>query len=236
MIRVVTSDQGGLVTTLLAAPTNTLSTAWVFVNRGCVVIATGNGGGTNNRGDSQPFCQPGVWMQLAAPNGGAPASEFIVFADDEPGYLQCTYQEPCDFYVANVSITEIPPPPKQLTVIKTLVHPSSQSLRLFNLQIDGKTVLANSNGGSTGPQSVTPGTHKVSETGGTGTVIGDFYKVIGGDCSPDGTVTVEAGQSKTCTITNYDNYGGCAVGSKCCEPGGDMKGCRLCVTPPKQCP
>jgi subtilase family serine protease len=124
----------------------------------------------------------------------------------------------------------------QLAVTKVLVHPWWRSLRLFNLQIDGVTVQANSNGGSTGPRVVSPGLHKVGETGGTGTILGDFYTVIGGDCAGDGTVSLAAGQSKACTITNYDNYGGCAEGSTCCEPGALMNACRLCVKPPVQCP
>jgi len=58
--------------------------------------------------------------------------------------------------------------PTQLTVNKILVHPDHNHLRLFNLKIDGVTVRANVNAGSSGPQTVTPGNHTVSETGGYG--------------------------------------------------------------------
>jgi len=117
----------------------------------------------------------------------------------------------------------------ELTVNKVLVHPWTQSMRLFNLQIDGITVRANVNGGSSGPQIVSAGKHTVGETGGTGTGLGAFFTVIGGDCADDGTVSLAPGESKTCTITNYDNYGGCKVGYHCSEPGDGKRGCLQCT-------
>lgn len=119
------------------------------------------------------------------------------------------------------------PPALQLTVRKILVHPYSQSFRRFNLQIDGVTVLANTNAGSTGPRTVTPGVHTVGETGGTGTSLGAFHTVIGADCAANGSVTLAPGDNKTCTITNFDNFGGCPAQSpRCCEPGTGEQGCR----------
>jgi alpha-tubulin suppressor-like RCC1 family protein len=122
----------------------------------------------------------------------------------------------------------IQPPPTTLTVLKILKHPTNQ-LRLFNLRIDGVTVLSNSNGGSTGPQTVSPGNHTVDETGGTGTNLNVFFTVIGGDCAPDGTVSLALGDHKTCTITNFDNTGPCATSKQCCEPGTGTQGCQKCV-------
>ncbi len=123
-----------------------------------------------------------------------------------------------------------------LTVNKILVHPDHNRLRLFNLQIDGVTVRANVNAGSTGPQLVGSGNHTVGETGGTGTNIFEFHTVIGGNCAEDGTVTLAPGDSKTCTITNYDNFGGCKSGRVCCEPGDGEKGCLVCSLPGQGCP
>ena len=97
--------------------------------------------------------------------------------------------------------------PSHLTVDKILVHPDHNQLRLFNLQIDGVTVRANVNAGSTGPQRVGSGAHTVGETGGTGTSLAQFHTVIGGACADDGTVILAPGDSKTCTITNFDNFG-----------------------------
>ena len=136
-------------------------------------------------------------------------------------------------------------PTTQLTVNKILKHPDHNHLRLFDLQIDGVTVRANVNSGSTGPQAVSPGDHTVSERGGNGTSLGDFGTVIGGACAADGTVTLAQGDSKTCTITNYDHAGGCPSGSICCEPGDGTEDCEpphcssaclRCSPPGGQCP
>jgi hypothetical protein len=130
-------------------------------------------------------------------------------------------------WIASFSLTT-------LAVNKILVHPDHNHLRLFNLQIDGTTVRANVNAGSTGPQIVRPGNHTVGETGGTGTSLAIFHTVIGGDCAANGTVSLGLGDRKTCTITNYDHAGGCA--GVCCEPGVGTDGCKLCRPSTGQCP
>jgi hypothetical protein len=113
----------------------------------------------------------------------------------------------------------------QLTVNEILEHPDHNHQRLFNLKIDGDTVLANGTG-SSGPRTVSPGNHTVSETGGTGTKLGAFDTVIGGDCAANGAVTLAQGDNKICTITNYDHFGGCS--DRCCEPGSGTQGCQKC--------
>jgi Regulator of chromosome condensation (RCC1) repeat len=132
------------------------------------------------------------------------------------------------------SLALVPSPP-ELTVFKILEHPDPNHLRLFNLKIDGVVVGTNVNSGSTTPQPVSPGTHTVSEEGGTGTPLTAFTTVIGGDCAAEGTVNLAFRDKKTCTITNYDNEGGCAVGSLCCESGTGTEACRRCALP-GQCP
>jgi probable HAF family extracellular repeat protein len=114
-------------------------------------------------------------------------------------------------------------PITQLTVNKILKHPDHNHLRLFNLQIDGVTVKEKINSGSSGPQTVSIGTHTVSETGAPGTPLSAFGTVIGGDCAADGTVTLAEGDNKICTITNYDHLGGCPT--TCCEPGDGTEDC-----------
>ena len=127
-------------------------------------------------------------------------------------------------------------PPTQLVLTKVLVHPDIHHLRLFNLQIDGVTVLSNTNGGST-VQTVSPGNHKVAETGGTGTPLSAFETVIGGSCAADGTVNLIVGDTKSCTITNYDHAGGCTVQRPiCCEPGDGQNGCLKCIALGHECP
>jgi alpha-tubulin suppressor-like RCC1 family protein len=127
-------------------------------------------------------------------------------------------------------------PLTQLTVQKILVHPDRNRLRLFNLRIDGVTVAANINAGTTDPHLVSPGNHTVGETGGTNTPIGAFHIVIGGDCADNGIVSLALGDSKTCTITNYDNFGGCRSGRICCEPGSGTEGCLVCSEVGAGCP
>ena len=126
-------------------------------------------------------------------------------------------------------------PRAYLNVGVVLVHPDTHHLRLFNLRIDGVVVRANTNGNS-GFQPVTPGNHTVDETGGTGTNLGAFFTVIGGDCAADGTVSLALGDHKTCTITNYENAGGCPSQAICCEPGDGTQGCLVCSKPKHGCP
>src|SRR5262249_656351 len=127
-------------------------------------------------------------------------------------------------------------PQAYLNVRNILVHPDTHHLRLFNLRIDGVVVRANDNGGNTGFQPVSPGNHTVDETGGTGTPLGAFTTVIGGDCAADGTVNLALGGVKICTITNYDHEGGCARQAICCEPGDGTHGCLKCSLPGRGCP
>jgi hypothetical protein len=121
-----------------------------------------------------------------------------------------------------------------LTVNAILVHPDPHYLHLFNLQIDGFTVRANANGGSTGPQIVAPGNHTVGETPGIGTHL--LPRIIGGACADDGTVSLALGDNKFCTITIYDPSGGCRSQSICCEPGDDFEKCLVCSKPGQGCP
>jgi hypothetical protein len=112
-----------------------------------------------------------------------------------------------------------------------------QHLRLFNLQIDGVTVAAGNNGGVVRPQVLTPGIHRVTETGGTGTSLGDFSTEFGASCAADGTVAIGPDELLACTITNYDNLGGCpSQRPHCCEAGDGREGCRLCIASGQQCP
>ena len=90
-----------------------------------------------------------------------------------------------------------------LTVNKVCV-PTSDTGK-FNLRIDGSNAGTGADascGGTTGAVEVTIGAHTVSETAGTGTNLGDYASLIGGDCAADGTVSLAAGQNKVCTITN----------------------------------
>ena len=91
--------------------------------------------------------------------------------------------------------------PAQLKVVKACT-PSDDPGR-FNLRIDGvvrKTDAAC--GTDTGFVDVNAGTHVVSETAGTGTVLSDYIATINSNCTANGSVTLALGEQKTCTITN----------------------------------
>jgi hypothetical protein len=87
-----------------------------------------------------------------------------------------------------------------LTVTKTLVP--SNDTGTFNLQINGTTYATGGNGTSTGPQSANVGSNTVGETAAGSTNLANYTTLIGGDCAADGTITLAAGDNKTCTITN----------------------------------
>src|SRR6185436_16717709 len=61
------------------------------------------------------------------------------------------------------------------------------------LFVDGNSVTSGVKNTSTA------GAHTVSETTDSG-----YAATIGGDCAADGTITLAAGDDKTCTITNDD--------------------------------
>ena len=99
-----------------------------------------------------------------------------------------------------ITNTRIPPPATTIRVNKAC-DPLEDGGR-FNLKIDGKVAATVSCGGSTGVVDVSPGSHTVSESGANGTDISGYTSVIGGDCGPDGTITVATGDAGICLITN----------------------------------
>ncbi len=90
--------------------------------------------------------------------------------------------------------------PPKLKVTK-LLAPTSD-FGTFNLTIDGIIhKAAASHNGTTGFIDVSIGTHTVGETIAAGT-LSNYIATIGGDCASDGTITLAAGETKECTITN----------------------------------
>lgn len=97
-------------------------------------------------------------------------------------------------------------PTGTLTVTKQL-SPESD-LGLFNLLVDGNTEATNvGDGGTTGALTLDAGDYTVSETAGTATDLNNYVSEIGGDCDLQGNVTVPAGGSAQCTITNTRKTG-----------------------------
>lgn len=94
----------------------------------------------------------------------------------------------------NTTITKATCAPT-LTVTKTVTNDNggTKVVANFPLFIDG--------GGVTSEEvnTVTAGSHTVSETSDSG-----YTATIGGDCTTEGAITLVAGESATCTITNDD--------------------------------
>jgi len=83
-----------------------------------------------------------------------------------------------------------------LTVTKTVVNDNGGTKTVFDfpLFVNGIPVVSGAS------NTLTPGMYIVSETNDPGYAA----SVWGGDCAPDGTITLAAGDNKTCTITNDD--------------------------------
>lgn len=89
----------------------------------------------------------------------------------------------------------------KLTVKKVLI-PSSDAGR-FNLQIDGITYASNvGDEGTTGKITVSAESHQVGESVVDATNPDDYDYAFGGDCSSTGSITLNDGDDKTCTIIN----------------------------------
>jgi len=104
-----------------------------------------------------------------------------------------------------------------ITVAKVCV-PSTDT-GTFDLRLDTVTKLAAARCGSSFKVPVTPGTHTVGETAGTNTDLATYTSTFSTSC-PGGSISLTAGQNKTCTITNTRKPTTITV-SKVCVPSGD---------------
>jgi hypothetical protein len=81
----------------------------------------------------------------------------------------------------------------------------------FDLKIDGALAAAAVSNASAGPFTQATGSHAVSESPSSPTVMSDYSTTISGDCDQDGAVHFSALHSATCTITNLNkSYSSCA--------------------------
>ena len=90
-----------------------------------------------------------------------------------------------------------PPAPATLTLVKTVVNDNGGTATTtdFQAKIDGVNVAWGV------AQTVTAGAHIASEVNMAGYMASSW----GGDCAANGTITLAAGENKTCTITNNDD-------------------------------
>lgn len=99
----------------------------------------------------------------------------------------------------------------KITVVKMVVNDSGGTATSSNFLIhvhdmSGTTTVdvagSPQAGSATGTTyTVMPGTYHVAETGGPS----GYTMTLSGDCASDGSVTLAAGDEKTCTVTNNDN-------------------------------
>jgi hypothetical protein len=134
------------------------------------------------------------------------------------------------------------PPPATLTIRKVL-SPSGDNGK-FNLRLDGVSRAAGvGSQGSTGPLTVLPGVHFVDESAAANTSILNYDTTFGGDCAGGGSILLNPGDNKTCTITNKrrplaDCLADCRADLDDCmsavgEPGGPLAS--QCVSRAARC-
>jgi hypothetical protein len=148
--------------------------------------------------------------RVTEPRAGSSGVASVAFVPDTPGFycFRAEYTPSAVALYSPWSHTDMTTecfqatlPPPLLTVTKLCVPTTDTGL--FNLLIDSTVVFADAAcGASTGPLVQSVGSHTVSETAGTGTSLTNYVSTIGGDCAPDGSITLAAGDSATCTITN----------------------------------
>ena len=163
---------------------------------------TPNGTIATNNGTITATVAPGNYASTeATPPAGWALTSISCNDSDSTGTLAT---QTANFVVANnetVICTFTNTLQPTLTINKVCVPTTDPGL--FNLRADGTTKKADAACGTgTGAFQTTIGAHTVSETAGTGTSLANYSTVIGGDCAADGSVTLAAGDAKTCTITN----------------------------------
>ncbi len=210
----VTVAAGGAATCTLTNTLNPIPPATLTVTKLCVpgsgsrftITINGSGAGTVGCGGSVgPLgVNPGHNTVGEAGAGGTHVSDYVVVHGGDceaDGTVFVAAGERATCTITNIRKSKPPEPlPPMLTVVKICV-PSDDG-GLFNLTINGQTSADERCGDRLGPLVVPPGVNHVAEAAGTRTSSSDYTTSIGGDCAADGSVTVRAGQSATCTITN----------------------------------
>jgi hypothetical protein len=127
---------------------------------------------------------------------------------DNDGTLQVDAGDAWECVITNTRKTTPPPPTGTIKVTKHLL-PATDGGK-FNLLIDGVAKATNvGDGGTTGTQTVSLGSHSVGESAGTGTSLLDYDqslacvdKAHGNAADNDGTLNVAANDTWECVITN----------------------------------
>ena len=102
---------------------------------------------------------------------------------------------------ATCTITNVRAPQTGTLKVNKVCKPADDGGR-FDVFVDDAPFPDVACGDTTGQVTLPAGKHTVREASGAGTSLADYTSVIGGDCAADGSITVKAGDSATCTITN----------------------------------
>lgn len=110
-----------------------------------------------------------------------------------------------------------PPPAPMLTVTKVVINDNGGTATTtdFALFIDGATTTSGV------AVAVSEGVHTVTEN-----PSANYFATFGGDCGANGTVTLSAGESKECIVTNNDvtpALPGTLIVDKVTEPSGSAR-------------
>ena len=152
--------------------------------------------GNNPSQASFPGSDSGVTITLEAGpysvSETGPAGYAATFSADCVGAIAAGENKTC-----TVTNDDIQP---TITVNKVLLPASNGGT--FDLLIDNVVYGSGGDGATTGAIAFNPGSYTISEQGANGTNLAHYISVIGGDCAPDGTVTINIGDNAVCTITN----------------------------------
>jgi hypothetical protein len=178
LVKVVTKDNGGT-----AVPAN-----WTLTASGPTPFS-GSGAGAS----SGPSFDAGTYNLSESGPTGYSASAWVCtgVTQDDADTVTLGLGQSATCTITNDDIAPT------LKIVKTIVNDNGGTVtdpNAFGLRIDGTPVLNNA------VTAVSAGNHTLSEVGLAGYVAGSW----GGDCNPDGSITLALGQDATCTITNDD--------------------------------
>lgn len=143
----------------------------------------------NDPGSGWCFLQPKADIGL----DGEPYEVTPVITNNAPSTMRNYFWYP----IGSVGTVWRKPELPTLTLVKTVVNDNGRILQVSNfpLFINGSTPAT-----SGVPVALNPGTYRASETNQEGYIASAW----GSDCAADGSVTLNFGERKTCTITNDD--------------------------------
>jgi hypothetical protein len=162
-----------------------------FSGSTAATFAAGSGACTGNPTGTYTLTNPVIGNGLGGGLIRPLATEYRV-ATATGTYAACGTLSIGNQWAAAIATYKVAPTPK-LTVKKIVDNTGGGTKQEgdFPLFLDGNPVVS-------GQQNTTTvGSHTVSETQDP-----NYTAVIGGDCAPDGTITLAATDVKTCTITN----------------------------------